>query len=259
MKTNTNFWRFFRRARLQDSCSCWFWLAHRRWPRQGGGSGGTGPRCRESPPEPKPWWCSTRTSLPEEVGRSRATSNRPRLRLITLLLPGGRPYTQQKQAVRKVLVYRPLKKRYQGWVGVAISTAVWAPRIATADDVGGFWGKFLLNSVFIGVPTVIAFLVAPKKGGIYNVPPDRRDPSSTGTNPSKQRSGKTVPEVTGTAGGSTGSGVEDISSPDRLRQQARQALLRKGLPLRLPDLTVRGLAAERTGCRPPLMEAFPSG
>ena len=67
---------------------------------------------------------------------------------ITLLLPGGHPYTLQKQAVRKVLVYRPLKKRYQGWVGVAISTAVWAPRIATADDVGGFWGKFLLNRAF---------------------------------------------------------------------------------------------------------------
>ena len=181
---------------------------------------------------------------------------------ITLLLPGGRPYTLQKQAVRKVLVYRPLKKRYQGWVGVAISTAVWAPRIATADDVGGFWGKFLLNSVFIGVPTVIAFLVAPKMGGIYNVPPDLRDPSNTGIKPPQNRSSKTVPEVKESEESPTGSGLADRflnkeSGPELLRQQARQALLRKGLPLRLPDLTVRGLAAERTGMQTTFDGSFP--
>ena len=40
---------------------------------------------------------------------------------IRLLLPDGQTSTFQKRAVRKVLVPRPLKKRYQGWLTLAVA------------------------------------------------------------------------------------------------------------------------------------------
>lgn len=39
---------------------------------------------------------------------------------IILLLADGQTVTVQKQAVKKVLVYRPIKKRYQGWVTLGV-------------------------------------------------------------------------------------------------------------------------------------------
>ncbi len=43
---------------------------------------------------------------------------------IRLLLPDGQYSTFQKRAVRKVLVPRPLKKRYQGWITLAVAFGV---------------------------------------------------------------------------------------------------------------------------------------
>ncbi len=171
---------------------------------------------------------------------------------VTLWLPHGLSRTAKKKTVRKILVYRPFKKRYQGWITAAVFAAVSVPRVAKYDDIGGAWGQLFFNGLFIGAPTAIAFLVAPKWGGIYNAPPDRRDNSNTKTKPSQQRSGATVPGVTEAGGGSTGSELADRfltepSGPERLRQQARQALVRKGIPLHLPNLPVHGLSAERAG------------
>ena len=78
----------------------------------------------------------------------------------------------------------------------------------------------------------------------------------------QNRSSAAVSGVTEAAGGSTGSREEDSflvekSSPDRLRQQARQALIRKGLPLDFPDLTVRGVSAERSGVQTAFDGSFP--
>ena len=179
---------------------------------------------------------------------------------ITLLLPDGQRHTLQKQLVLKVLVYRPLVERYQGWTTAGILTAIVAGAAAKAEKPSeplhpGVAAAGI--SLFVGVPTIIAFLVAPKMGGIYNVPPDLRDPSSTGTKPPQDRSSATVPEVKDSEASPAGSEVEDKSSPDRLRQQARQALLRKGLPLHLPDLTVRGLSAQRTGMQTTFDGSFP--
>ena len=39
---------------------------------------------------------------------------------ITLSLPGGNRYTLQKRDVTKVLVYRPIAKRYQGWITAGV-------------------------------------------------------------------------------------------------------------------------------------------
>ena len=174
---------------------------------------------------------------------------------VKLRLPHGPLRTVEKKAVRKVLVYRPLKKRYQGWVTAGVVTAILTgglPSAGTSSEPLPTAAGVLLVGLVVGVPTVIAFLVAPKMGGIYNVPPDRRDPSNTKTTPLQNRSGATIPEVTESGGSPTGSELADRflnkeSGPDRLRQQARQALIRKGFPLHLPDLPVRGLSAERTG------------
>ena len=178
---------------------------------------------------------------------------------ITLSLPGGNPYTLQKQDVSKVMVYRPLAKRYQGWITAGIMAAI-AGTVAggahNSDPLPVGPGAAIVGLV-AGAPTIIAFLAAPKMGGIYNVPLDRRDPSSTGTKPPQDRSSAPVSEVKDSEDSPAGSEVEDKSSPERLRQQARQALLRKGLPLHLPDLAVLGLSAERTGMRTTLDESYP--
>ncbi len=160
---------------------------------------------------------------------------------ITLLLPDGQTRTLEKRTVRKVLVPRPLVKRYQGWITAAISTAIWVPLLSNPDVEIDAWGIPIL-----GAPTVIAFLVAPTMGSIYDVPLKHRD--NTAQTPPKRRSDTTAPGVTESGGSPTGSGLvgsflTEPSGPDLLRQQARQSLVRKGLPLHLPDLPLR-LSAE---------------
>ena len=43
---------------------------------------------------------------------------------ITLLVPDGQLRTLQKEAVRKVPVRRPFKKRYQGWITLGVACGV---------------------------------------------------------------------------------------------------------------------------------------
>ena len=151
---------------------------------------------------------------------------------IRLLLPDGQTSTFQKRAVRKVLVPRPLKKRYQGWITLAVAFGVFQ-YLASIDGVSA--SEMARSHAALTAPaTVIAFLVAPKMGEIYQVPLKHRDPSSTKTAPPKQRSGKAVPAVTKAAEGRAGSGSEENfipeeAGPELLRWHARQALLRKRL------------------------------
>ena len=129
---------------------------------------------------------------------------------IRLLLPDGQYSTFQKRAVRKVLVPRPLKKRYQGWITLAVAFGV----VQALHSVDNPSTKLTVGThAALTVPvTVIGFLVAPKKGEIYNVPLKHRDPSSTKTARSKQRSGITVLAVAKAAEGDTGSAL-NRSSP----------------------------------------------
>ena len=179
---------------------------------------------------------------------------------ITLMLPDGQMQTLGKRAVRQVLTRRPFSKRYQGWIALGVTATLVGLAARSATDPGdvdtGELHIAMHSAVTLPV-TLFTFLVAPKMVGIYSVPPDRRDPSSTGTKPPQNRSTATVTEVKKSEGSPAGLGVEDISSPDRLRQRARQGLLRKGLPLDLPDLTVRGLSAERTGMQTTFDGSFP--
>jgi hypothetical protein len=148
---------------------------------------------------------------------------------IRLLLPDGQTSTLQKRAVRKVLVPRPLKKRYQGWITLAVAFGV-VQYLASIDGVSA--SEMAQSHVPLTVPaTVIAFLVAPKMGEIYQVPLKHRDPSSTKTAPPKQRSGKAVPAVTKAAGDAGSASENNLlqgeAAPEILQWQARQRLMRK--------------------------------
>ena len=157
---------------------------------------------------------------------------------ITLLLPDGQINTFQKRAVRKVLIPRPFEKRYQGWITLAAASGV-TQMLVNIDGASLDQAAVAHASLTLPV-TIIAFLVAPKRGAIYNVPFKHRDHAKTKTAPSPQHSSKTVPEVTGTGESPTGSRVGDLfpskeSGPELLRWQARRALMRQGVPLQLPD------------------------
>lgn len=104
---------------------------------------------------------------------------------ITLMLGHGQPRMVEKGDVRRVLVPRPLKKRYQGWIALAVSTALTAPLLAGADLTA--WGVAYVVGLHIPLPTTFAFLVAPKMGGIYNVPRSRRNGTAQST-PERKRS-----------------------------------------------------------------------
>lgn len=139
---------------------------------------------------------------------------------ITLLMPDGKRRTFQKRSVRKVLVFRPPSKRYQGWIAAAVSTAIVAGMAARGEASSGddlpVWAGGLLVGLFVGGPTGITFAAAPKWGGIYNVPIKHRD--ATVQPPSPETA--VLP-------------FREPSGPDQLRLQARRALMRQDLPLDL--------------------------
>ena len=92
---------------------------------------------------------------------------------VTLTLKDGQRHTFPKAVVHKVLVHRPLGKRYAVWITPLVSTVIAGPGIIQADDYTVL-GKALLAGILIGIPTGLAFLATPKKIGIYNVPPQHR-------------------------------------------------------------------------------------
>ena len=155
---------------------------------------------------------------------------------IILLSPDGQTVILQKQAVKKVLVYRPIRKRYQGWITLGVFAALSVPVVPRSDIVPS--GRLFLNSLFIGLPTGIAFLAAPRWGGIYIVPRKLRDdPPSTDP--------PTATPKSSTTSGSRLLLLEDRSfGAERLRSQSRSLLLREKLLL---DLSSRPMRPRRTG------------
>lgn len=162
---------------------------------------------------------------------------------IMLSLSGGKIHTLQKQDVTKVLVYRPLAKRYPGWITLGVSTGISIPTVQRwgSDVVPS--GKLFFSSLFIGGPTILAFLVAPRWGGVYNVPRSLRDDVAPTALPSGDKENSSTP-VSGTKGASiappgAGSGdrfLNGTSDPEWLRLQARRAVMRQDLPLDLSSL-----------------------
>lgn len=145
----------------------------------------------------------------------------------TLLLSDGKPRTLRRQAVRKVLVYRPFKKRYQGWIVGAVTTGLMASLFVrsgnTRDASEVTLQAAITTPVFVVAPTLITFLAAPKMGGVYNVPPHRRDNTPPTTNRQESES----------EGEPAGAGK---LPPDWHLQSARHSLVRQGLPLDLSSL-----------------------
>ncbi len=91
---------------------------------------------------------------------------------ITLALPDGLTRTIEKRAVRKVLVRRPLAKRWPGWAALGISAGLWQTLVILMQDMKP--GAVALTGSFIIPPTVVAFFGSQMKG-IYNVPPKHRE------------------------------------------------------------------------------------
>ena len=83
---------------------------------------------------------------------------------LTLERKDGQRHTFQKSAVRKVLKRRPIWKRYQVWITLVITAAAFGR--GGVSDPG--------PPSYIIPPTGFAFLVAPRWGGIYKVPPKYR-------------------------------------------------------------------------------------
>ena len=95
---------------------------------------------------------------------------------LTLTLKDGQRHTFSKWAVRKVLVHRPLGKRYQGWIAAVASSVGWGSFMVAIEPYTNLSAgdvAFIVG-VLIAMPTALVFAVAPKMGGIYNVPPKHR-------------------------------------------------------------------------------------
>ena len=87
---------------------------------------------------------------------------------LTLTRKDGQRRTFQKLAVRKVFTRRPIWKRYQGWLTLGIIAVLSALDSSDLDPEPG------REPSVIGLSTAIAFAVAPRWGGIYNMPPKHR-------------------------------------------------------------------------------------
>ncbi len=156
---------------------------------------------------------------------------------ITVTLKRGQTRTLGKQAVFRVLVDRP---PYEGLITAGASGGIFLGLAPGWDLNARGWALF--GGLFVGVPTAIAFLVAPKMRNIYNVPRKLREdpappPPQTAARQSSSTSGSRLLLL-----------AEKASGAERLRLQARQAVMRQDLPLDLSSLSV-SIDGEYTDCK----------
>lgn len=90
---------------------------------------------------------------------------------ITLVLKDGQTRTVQKQAVRKVLVYRPFDKRWQGWATLAGSVLAAELFRRRVQDLKASFAA--LNLSIAAGAAVVVFLNSGMRP-IYNAPPKHR-------------------------------------------------------------------------------------
>ncbi len=91
---------------------------------------------------------------------------------VTMLLGPGKTRTLEKKDVRRFLVFRPLGKRYQLGVATAVGLATGIPfGISYSGDRDNPGQYFTIGlGAILGLAVGIGYLLAPKMGGIYNVP-----------------------------------------------------------------------------------------
>ena len=88
---------------------------------------------------------------------------------ITLVLKDGQTRIFQKSAVRKVLISRPFKKRWPGWVAMGVSIASLEIAIALFAESSPPVLLRLGSHAFYTLPTAAAFFYGSRMKGIYNV------------------------------------------------------------------------------------------
>ena len=93
---------------------------------------------------------------------------------ITLVLQDGQTRIFQKSAVRKVLISRPFKERWPGWVAMGVSIASLEIAIALFAESPLPVLLRLGSHAFYTLPTAAAFFYGSRMKGIYNVPPKHR-------------------------------------------------------------------------------------
>ena len=259
VKRNTNFWRFFRRS---TAVGLVLLLVLVGWPPVAAAKiKSDWSRVQIVTPGTRTTVLLYKNQAPREKRKIEGKFHSATPEAITLLLPDGQTRTVGKQGVEKVLVYRPIAKRYEGWVTAGVIGGIIAGAAAKSEapsePLPAGIGAAIVALV-VGLPTVIVFLVAPKMRGIYNVPPGSRDSSNTAVTSSKPRSDQ-EPDNQGSstrasdakeeatdfiAVGSEGYFLSGKSGPELLRWQARRALIRQDLPLNLSSLPVH---AHRSG------------
>ena len=91
---------------------------------------------------------------------------------ITLVLKDGQTRTVRKQAVRKVLTYRPFAKRWPGWVALAIGILLM--EFGMNIDLPPTALQRLQGHATMTLPVAAAFFYGSQMKGIYKVPPRHR-------------------------------------------------------------------------------------
>ena len=141
---------------------------------------------------------------------------------ITVTLKRGQSRTIGKQAVYQVLVDRP---PYEGLITAGASGGIFLGLAPKWDLNARGWALF--GGLFVGLPTAIAFWVAPKMKNIYSVPRKHRE------DPAPPR----PPAATKQSSSLSGSGLlllEDKAfGPELRRSQSGQPLYREKLLLDL--------------------------
>ncbi len=232
MKTNTSLWKFFRQSTatglallltvigFAPVAEAGTWI-RRDWSKVQRIASGARTRVR-----------LYKDRAPGGIQRVEGQFQSASAEAIMLLSPTGQSLTLRKQAVEKVLIYRPLSKRYPGWITAGASTGIFLGLAPGWDLNGRGWALF--SGLFVGVPTGIAFLVSPRWGGVYNVPRKLRDDPTPETRPTATKQSST-PTASGEA---LAASLIEESSEERLRRQSRRVVMRHDLPLDLSNLPV---------------------
>ena len=106
---------------------------------------------------------------------------------VTLQLEQGQTRTVEKKDVRRVLVYRPVGQRYQVVATAAAGGALLGLGLLVMLGPGyTFYAPTFAKwaAAFLVAPTSVALLLAPKMGGIYNVP--RKSKKRQGSAPNRR-------------------------------------------------------------------------
>lgn len=97
---------------------------------------------------------------------------------MTLKFKDENTETFQKQAVSKVLAYRPVSERKSFWLTLGLTFAAWQALVlvATANEGGDIpMGAMFGSHLMITLPISAAVFFGSRMGNIYHVPAMHRD------------------------------------------------------------------------------------